>query len=104
MRAKITDKITGVDKLFMTEEDLANTVTSPPPTKETSTSPITSTSTVEDTVTSPLIKATDTCHRMIGYYISHQRDFIKKKAKEYKVTESAVMRVAVEELMKSGKI
>lgn len=78
-RKSITDKITGVDKLFIVEEDLPNTVASPLPT-------------------------TDTCHRMTGYYISHQRDFIKKKAKEYQVTESAVMRVAVEELIKSGKI
>ena len=64
----------------------------------------TSISTVTDTVTSPLIKPTEVLNRMIGYYTDSQRDFIKKKAKKYKVTEAEIMRLAVEELKKSGKI
>jgi hypothetical protein len=116
VRQSITDKIKGVDKLFVVGEDLPDTVTSPVPTKETDTVPNTqpstdtstvilpSTETVTDTVTSPLIKPTDAMFRMIGYYTEVQRNFIKKKAKKYKVTEAEIMRIAVEELIKSGKI
>jgi hypothetical protein len=116
-REPIGSVIKGVDKLFVTEEKVTPiTVTSPQPTTDTvevavtspNTSPIPSpqpsTVTVTDTVTSPLIKPSEILHRMIGYYTSEQRKFIKGKAKKYNVTEAEIMRIAVEELMKSGKI
>lgn len=112
-------------EIFIQEEEqedkyLPSTVTSPQsdtntvevavisPTTHTNTSPTpspsTDTNTVTDTVTSPLIKPSENLNRMIGYYTDNQKDFIRKKAKKYKVTEAAIMRIAVEELIKSGKL
>jgi hypothetical protein len=115
VRKSVVSKVKGAAQFFVTD-----TVTSPEPVtdKDTDTntdmvevavtSPNTgtveNTVTVTDTVTSPLIKPSEILHRMIGYYTSEQRKFIKGKAKKYNVTEAEIMRLAVEELMKSGKI
>jgi hypothetical protein len=36
--------------------------------------------------------------------LEHQAKYVVKMAKKYKVTEAEIMRIAVEELKKSGKI
>lgn len=116
------DKVKGAAQYYVINEDnnLPDAGTSPepgadkvaatgtgegtPPGTPPDTPPLPFTDTGTGTGTSPLIKPTDVYYRMIGYFIEHQRKFIKSKAKHYKVTEAEIMRIAVEELMKSGKI
>lgn len=43
-------------------------------------------------------------HGSLLFYSENQSKFIVKMAKKYKVTEAEIMRIAVEELKKSGKI
>lgn len=114
MRAKITDKIRGVDKLFLTEEDLSKTDTDT--SKGTQIDTVVDTCTVAvigtdtdtdtqtDTVIEALIKPTDNYIRKVYYPMENQNKFVIKKAKKYKVTESEIVRIALDYLMKSGKI
>jgi len=111
-RQSITDKITGVDKLFITESDLA--ITDTDTSKGTQVDTVVDTCTVTvmgtdtdtqiDTVIEALIKPTDNYIRKVYYPMEYQNKFIIKKAKKYKVTESEIVRIALDYLMKSGKI
>jgi carbohydrate-binding DOMON domain-containing protein len=103
VRKKVGDKVKGAAQFFVTD-----TVTSPDTAKETvavtDTAKETDTVEVTDTVTSPLIKPTDIYVRKVCYLLEHQAKYVVKMAKKYKVTEAEIMRIAVEELKKSGKI
>jgi hypothetical protein len=110
-RKKVGDKVKGAAQFFVTdtvtspstETDTVEVAVTSPDTK-TSTATVEDTTTVTDTVTSPLIKPTEILNRMIGYYTDKQKKFIRSKAKHYKIKEAEVMRIAMDELMKSGKI
>ena len=107
VRKKVGDKVKGAAQFFVTD-----TVTSPDTAKETvavtdtakETDTVEVADTVTDTVTSPLIKPTDIYVRKVCYLLEHQAKYVVKMAKKYKVTEAEIMRIAVEELKKSGKI
>jgi hypothetical protein len=123
VRKKVGDKVKGAAQFFVTdtvtspstETDTVEVAVTSPDTK-TSTATVEDTTTVTDTVevavadtvtdtvTSPLIKPTEILNRMIGYYTDKQKKFIRSKAKHYKIKEAEVMRIAMDELMKSGKI
>lgn len=112
MRVKATDKIKGVDKLFVVEEDLL--IVDPSPSEETPpntdkgtnavTVTVTDTQTDTDTVIETLIKPTDNYTRKVYYPYDYQNKFVIKKAKKYNVTESEIVRIALDFLIKSGKI
>lgn len=107
------EKIKGAAMYFEKEDNnLSGTDPSPKPELQPSPEPSPDTPPQPDTVTdtdtltdtSPLIKPTEVYIRKVGYFLEHQSKFIVKKAKQYKVKEAEIMRIAVEELIKSGKI
>jgi hypothetical protein len=72
----------------------------PEPDKDTGTGTAMGTDTVLDT----LLKPSEDYIRKVYYPLKRQDDFIKKKAKRYKVSESEIVRIMFDYFMKNGKI
>jgi hypothetical protein len=57
-----------------------------------------------DTVLQSMLKPSEDYNRKVYYPLTKQDDFIKKKAKKYKVSESEIVRIMFDYFMKNGKI
>jgi hypothetical protein len=57
-----------------------------------------------DTELQQFLKPSDNYIRKVYYPLDYQEEFIKKKAKKYKKTESEILRFLLDFAIKSGKI
>jgi hypothetical protein len=72
----------------------------PQPDKDTDTGTVMGT----DTELQQFLKPSDNYVRKVYYLLDYQEEFIKKKSKKYKKTESEILRFLLEFAIKSGKI
>jgi hypothetical protein len=57
-----------------------------------------------DTAIQSMLKPSEDYIRKVYYPLTKQDDFIKKKSKKYKVSESEIVRIMFDYFMKNGKI
>lgn len=74
------------------------------PNTGTVTDTVMGTQTDTDTLLQQLMKPSDNYVRKVYYPLDYQEEFIKKRAKKYKRTESEILRIALDYFIKHGKI